>query len=103
VVYQDSLRNGVADLEAVTDFSVYPNPANSNAVVQFTLASSSKIKITISNTIGQTLGVITNESFGEGKQMVVINMKDLDLSSGIYFVNLENGGSRSVKKIVVDR
>jgi hypothetical protein len=106
VTYLDSLRPGIpyigiAELNTATEFSVFPNPASSDLVIQFTLSSSSKIRISILNTIGQTVGVVTKEHFGEGRKMVTVNLNEMNIAPGIYFVNLESNGVRSVKKIIV--
>lgn len=108
VTYLDSMRSGIpfigiAEASSASNFTVYPNPASSNFNIQFSLAASAKVKISISNMIGQTQAVVANSGFGEGKQMVTVDLRELNLAPGIYFVNLESNGGRSVKKVVVSK
>jgi hypothetical protein len=107
VLYQDSLRAvpqvGIQETANATEFSVYPNPCSEFAVVNYNLNSSAKVKISISNMIGQAIAVICDETVPSGKQVVTIDVNSLGLNSGIYFVSLESGGVREVKKIVVGK
>jgi hypothetical protein len=108
VIYLDSLRQevpyiGIAEVSNAKDFSVYPNPSSSDVTVSFSLTTSSKVKISVTNTIGQAKSIIANKSFSEGRQTISVNVNELNLAPGIYFVNLESDGGRSVKKLVITK
>jgi hypothetical protein len=108
VVYIDSLRagvpqTGIAENAFSTHLSVYPNPCIDKAFVQYELSASARIKISVSNTLGQILAVIADGNMATGTQLAVIDVKGLNLNPGIYFVTLESGKNKEVKKIVVGR
>lgn len=105
VLYQDSVRNvpqvGIQELANATGFSVYPNPCTELAIVNYTLNTAARVKISISNLIGQRIAEPCNQMMPAGKQISSLDVKGLGLESGIYFVNLESGNTRQVKRIVV--
>jgi hypothetical protein len=107
VFYRDSVRDvpqvGVQELANATEFSVYPNPCSALAVVNYKLDASAKVKICISSAIGQLIAVVADGKFPAGKQVVTIDVNSLGLNSGIYFVSMESGNKREVKKLVVGR
>lgn len=80
-----------------TQFDVYPNPNNGQFYIQLNSKSTLQFKMSVRNTIGQT---ILNE------QIIVKGLfsKQLDLTTfekGVYFVCLENENEKLIKKIVV--
>ncbi|MAY84998.1 MAG: hypothetical protein CMP59_12785 [Flavobacteriales bacterium] len=83
--------------EAKVDFNVYPNPNNG----LFTMKVSSNVATTytmnVRNMVGQT---VMSEAINVNGNTV----KQMDLTSfdkGVYFVTLENGEDRLVRKVVV--
>ncbi|MCW3103548.1 MAG: hypothetical protein JWO09_1988 [Bacteroidetes bacterium] len=108
VVYQDSIRAevpqvGIAEIANASSFSVYPNPASEYAVVNYELRAASKVKISMSTLTGQVVAVIANETVPAGRQVVTIDLAALNLKPGMYFLSLENGNSREVKRMVITR
>jgi hypothetical protein len=89
---------GIATVgEEIKNVVVYPNPTNDvvNVLMDVTAATST---IAVSDLSGRTLLTETVEGNG------FIN-KTIDLSSfttGIYFISISNGNSRSVQKVVVN-
>lgn len=108
IVYRDSIRPeipqvGIAEHGAATSFSVYPNPATEYVIVNYDLHAASKVKISISAVTGQVVSVIANETVPAGRQVVTIDLAALGLKPGVYFLSLENGGLREVKRLVVTK
>ncbi|HEX8515089.1 MAG TPA: T9SS type A sorting domain-containing protein [Bacteroidia bacterium] len=107
VFYRDSVRNvpqvGIQEIYTMSGFSVSPNPCSETAVINYSLNGYAKVKISISNTLGQVVSVISDEKLQAGKQALTIDVKSLGLESGIYFVTLESGNKRDVKRLVVGK
>lgn len=108
IVYRDSVRAsvpqvGIAEHSNATDLSVYPNPAGSQATVQFDLAAAAHIQVSIVNVLGQTVAVIADESAPAGKQLINIDLGVLGLSPGIYGIRVGNNQFNEVRSIVVTR
>ncbi|MCW3084959.1 MAG: hypothetical protein JWP12_2325 [Bacteroidetes bacterium] len=108
VTYIDSSRAGVpqvgiAENTNVANFNVFPNPARDKVFINYSLTADAKIKISISNVLGKTVQVIAEENQAAGQRSVIVDVKELNLSPGIYFVTLESNGLREVKKMVVSR
>ncbi|MDF2437880.1 MAG: hypothetical protein K0Q95_2256 [Bacteroidota bacterium] len=104
VTYLDSLRSqvpyvGISELEAATDLQLYPNPASEKATLEFSLNKAAKVKISILNILGQTASSVSSQDFPIGKHTVSLNVGSLE--AGIYFVSMESGTRREVRKLVI--
>jgi serine protease len=78
--------------------SIYPNPARQSITVVMNTSESSDIILT--NMLGQEIKKIHNGNSNNGKQLVKVDVSDLE--KGIYFVNLRNQTKRSkVVKVAI--
>lgn len=91
---------GIAEVEAISNAALFPNPTNDNATMFFDLTEDENINIEVVNTMGQRVFV---RSFGEmlsGNHRVEIPASEM--APGFYFVNLRtNSGVVSTKLQVV--
>jgi photosystem II stability/assembly factor-like uncharacterized protein len=77
----------------------YPNPFNPNTIISYTLPFASNVKLTVYNTLGQSIKVLAEGFENAGKYS--INFNASDLPSGIYFYRLEATGYSATKKLVI--
>lgn len=108
VSYIDSSRAGVpqvgiAENTGAAHVSVYPNPCAGQLQISYELVAAMKIRISISTVLGQTAAVVSEEYAPAGKHTVSLNVKELGLDPGIYFVNIESKGLHEVRRIVVTK
>lgn len=81
--------------------SLYPNPANGNAEINFTLVSASHINIKIYDIAGRCVKSVINESRNSGAQKVLLNTDDIQ--NGIYFYTITGDRFTETKKFVVSK
>lgn len=109
IEYQDTVIAGVPQLSIATHSNnnfnsiVYPNPVIDNTIVQYTLSAKSQMKISITDIVGKTVSIIANESQAAGTFQKQINVAELDLSQGVYFIVLQTDSGRAVHRIVVSK
>lgn len=84
---------GVADNELSTALRIYPVPTNNELVVQYDGIEG--FTALVFNSIGQRVGVSSEIS---GNKMT---LNTSGLSNGIYFVQLDNGTSKTTRKFIV--
>ena len=77
----------------------YPNPFNPSTVISYSLPSSSDVKLTIYNSLGQRIQVLENVFKSAGTYTVTFNASELP--SGIYFYKIEAGKFMQVKKMML--
>ena len=80
------------------DFSVFPNPTNGILNLEVGSQASSSYQITVRDAVGK---IVLSDSFNPNGSA----KKQVDLSSfdrGIYFISIDNGEERTVKKVVVN-
>ena len=77
----------------------YPNPFNLSTIISFSLLFRERVKITLYNTVGEKVETILNKQLNAGIHSIEFNAKNL--SSGIYFYQIEAGKFQDVKKLIV--
>jgi len=77
----------------------YPNPFNPSTNIQFNLPTTTDIKLTVHNVLGQTVAVLADGRFSSGTHMVQFNGKGL--ASGMYFYRLQSGNDFKVLKMTL--
>ncbi len=84
----------------------YPNPFNQETQIKYQLPSTSEVKIIVFNVKGQKIKTLIREKQSAGWHTVTWDGKDLNgdqLSSGIYIVQVEANGLKSVKQMMLTR
>lgn len=106
VTYIDSTRSGVPQVGVIENTSavhlaVYPNPCSDQLLIGYELTAPTKLKISITDIIGQTVATVADENYAIGDHAIPVNVSSL--KPGVYFVSVEGKGLKEVKKIVVTR
>jgi len=94
---------GIADNSNYnSDIAIYPNPATDKISINYSLSKNSQVKAEIFNLEGKAIELFNeNQSAGEINYEVEIN--NLNLSSGIYFINLlVDGNNQLTRKVIVE-
>ncbi|MDB9774902.1 M6 family metalloprotease domain-containing protein [Vicingaceae bacterium] len=96
IVTQDSMASiGINEIQLADNLSIYPNPTLGVVTVKIDEnLSFNDYQIKVTNVLGSQIGVSTN--------FVASNVVQLDITgnrSGIYFLTIDNGKKRVVKKI----
>lgn len=77
----------------------YPNPFNPSTTIKFDIAVSGKVKLTIYDMLGRVVSVLINQNLTQGTHS--ISFTNMNLSSGIYFYELQTGNYRDIKKMTL--
>lgn len=97
--FNGDFQTSVDDIavEETVNFSVYPNPNNGLFTLKANATTPTTYMLNVRNMVGQT---VMSEAINVNGNLT----RDMDLTSfekGVYFVTLENGNERLVKKVVV--
>ena len=92
---------GLNELENSLGLSIYPNPTNASAVVDFNLISNEKIKIHVMDVVGRIVEESSDISVNGNRGSYTVN-KNGNLARGIYIVNIEVNNQRISKKLIVE-
>ena len=105
--YQDSISktytieiSGIGEPLATTSFNIYPNPFMDYAVIQYSLKDFAYTSLDIFNVLGLKVKTLFEGQQSRGMYSYSIDTKRLNLSGGIYFVNLQIDGRIYSKKII---
>jgi len=87
--------------ELTSNLNAYPNPANTNVNVNFSITESANVEMKVISVTGD---VVYNNNFGSiaaGKHSKNINVSEL--SNGVYFYTLTVNGNVTTKKLVISK
>jgi spore germination protein YaaH len=93
------LATNLSENENVTAFSVYPNPFGESATINFQLSSDQYLKIALTDMLGMQI-IISDKLYTAGKHSITLNSGRLQLSKGIYFLEVSNEKRMTVEKII---
>lgn len=82
----------------IEDLAIYPNPNNGNFTVQFNSSSNNDVKIGVHDVRGRQIFDKTYQNNGLFNQSLNLD----NVQSGIYLVTVQDGLSKTTKKIVVE-
>jgi len=77
----------------------YPNPFNPTTNISFSIPQSTKVELSIYNTLGQKITTLVNEQKDTGNHNVTFNAANLP--SGVYLYRLSAGEFNQVKKLIL--
>lgn len=99
--YDYGVAAGVAEVSAQLDdvVKIYPNPTNSNAVLEVNLKEQASVNVRISNAAGQEL---VSRNYGSMNGSSTINLATSSYLPGIYFVELTINDQLVVKRLIVE-
>jgi hypothetical protein len=86
-------------VNAVSEFSIFPNPAQDNANISFNVAEASKVSVEIYNALGQRVNVSNLGEMLPGNYKH--NVSTDNLVKGIYFVKLTTGSKSETKALSI--
>lgn len=92
-----NLSTEVKDLNAETDFRIYPTPFTSSTNIEYTLRQSSNINLEIFNILGERVAIVVDS------QMQTSGQYHYDFNTnppGIYFIKLSANENAFVRRIV---
>lgn len=98
-----TLLNIESDLQNSFDSSIlyqnYPNPFNSSTNLIFHLSKNERVKLKVSNILGQEIKLLFDDYLPEGFHKFTFNSDSLP--SGIYFYELKTSNKREIKKMIL--
>src|SRR5690606_19829768 len=91
---------GTVDTEdfELANFNVYPNPNNGTFTISFDSKTSNDIKISVYDIRGRQILAEQYQNSGTFNQNISLN----NAEAGIYIVNVEDGNTKEIRKIVVE-
>ncbi|HPG41251.1 MAG TPA: CotH kinase family protein [bacterium] len=77
--------------------TIYPNPFNESAIIDYHLLKSSRVQISVYDVLGRLVSTLLDEEKAAGDYQV--NFTATDLAGGIYFVRVTGGGQYSIARM----
>jgi hypothetical protein len=81
----------------------YPNPFNPNTTIQFSMAKSENVVVTVYNIMGEKIQILANSEFSAGQHKLTWNGKDehgSNVAGGIYIIEMRTSSCRGAIKSI---
>ncbi|MBL7691332.1 MAG: T9SS type A sorting domain-containing protein, partial [Flavipsychrobacter sp.] len=88
---------GVQDIARIQEASVYPNPADDQVTVPFTLGQKADVTVSLSNLLGQVVESRFYQGVDKGKAVFYT----ASLPSGVYQFTVAANGEKLSGKVVI--
>jgi hypothetical protein len=88
----------VEEAQVAANLQVYPVPAEDQLNVAFNVMGSERVKLTLVNTLGQSV-IEENLGLVNGQKLVVLNTENI--AGGMYALTLSNGVQTQVVNVIV--
>lgn len=82
-------------------FTVYPNPAGAEVKVGFSLDNNEPVVLNVYNMIGELVSTANYGSMGTGSKLITLNTAAYN--NGMYYIEVVNGESHSMRKLAVSK
>ncbi len=101
VVCADCSTLGVNDTKKsnVSQVGAYPNPANNEVNIGFTVGQASNATLTITNAVGQVMNTLNVDAKAGVNNLNTFSTANM--AAGVYFFTIEANGSRVTERFVV--
>ncbi len=87
--------------EALSEFSVYPNPFKEEVTIKLNLLETGKVDVFVADLIGNRVAQISNKTLNAGAN--TFNWGANNIANGVYLLNIKTESSLQVKKLVLNR
>lgn len=91
----------LSELENTIGLSIYPNPTNSSALVDFNVNANDKVTVSVVDLLGKVLEESQTIDASTNKVTYTVN-KNGRLAQGIYIINIDVNGQRLSKKLIIE-
>lgn len=94
---------GIAEIEGLSNVSILPNPNNGQFELVLWADKSMDLDVTIFDLNGKKIGDIFNQSINKGKVNISVDESKINLSSGVYFVNIQSDSGVFNQRIIIQK
>lgn len=84
------------------NIAAFPNPTGGKTVVSYAITQKSKVEIGLYNLVGEKVKTLLNDTKAAGVYTLDLDIQQLQIQSGIYFLTITNAGVNKTIRLVVN-
>jgi PKD repeat protein len=96
-----NITTGISDFENMIGFKMYPNPSSNDVLFEMKAISDKNLKLSVIDVMGRCL-IIKTFKLSEGTELYFKLNSEINLSAGIYFVNVSVDNKQFTKKLIIE-
>lgn len=93
---------GLTKQHANSEIKVFPNPAHNHITISYASLSENTVSISLYDYTGKLVKTFDNEQVQKNNNEVTIDVSNLKLSGGIYFIKTNANNKTHTQKIVIE-
>lgn len=93
---------GIKEINDFNSFSIYPNPFNQKATVEFNLINNSEVSIELVDVLGKTVKPVLSKTTLNSSTPHLFEINKNNLTKGLYFVKTTVNGNITLKKVLIN-
>jgi hypothetical protein len=98
---QKKSTTGIAAVESITGFNVYPNPYEDNLTINYELNKPGKVKIELYDVTGKLYKTVLNSEMQDGgSRTLTLEGSDTGNKPGIFYVRVSVDQKAYIKKVI---
>lgn len=91
---------GIKEQDGAAHVSIYPNPFNDNATINYDLPATASVTITLTDALGKQVTLVQQQQ-AAGSHTLMIDKNERQLASGLYMLSIRiNAVVKNYKLIV---
>ncbi|MFA7326013.1 MAG: T9SS type A sorting domain-containing protein [Candidatus Kapaibacterium sp.] len=103
IVTKNPIITGIEDNPS-QEISIYPNPLTANSTLMINPKATGKVSVILADVLGNKLATVYDDMLEAGQQQSInLNIDNIGLSSGTYFIIIQMGGKVETRQISVVR
>lgn len=92
---------GINEIKSIDEVVIYPNPASTNATIEFNLDNEENLAINIYDVTGKLVNQIGNTTYSVGNQKITIDGSNLE--NGLYYVNIVSESGVITQRLMINK
>jgi len=92
---------GIEENALETSLSIYPNPTNDNANINFSLTDAQNVTIEVYNVVGAVVMSLDLEKVQSGDHIEVLDFSNMN--AGLYYIKIVAGNMTATNKLTVNK
>lgn len=104
IVTKKPIITGIEDNSTNQEISIYPNPLTANSTLTINPKATGKVSVILANVLGNKLATVYDDMIqAQQQQSINLNIDNIGLSSGTYYIIIQMGDKVETRQVSVVR
>ncbi|MEO6167460.1 MAG: MopE-related protein, partial [Chitinophagales bacterium] len=97
--YIDEFGTGIEEVKSISLFNIFPNPANNQTTLQFTLPHTSQVNVAVFDLSGKKINSLIDDEMQQGNHS--LQLYTTQFSKGVYLLRMKSADGIHNEKLII--